>query len=103
MESLQCVFWWCDVSSITTRISTTAHLNHGVDTQGASNQFNHLLVVVKHLEPLLGIEGVAEHPDVALLQPILGIEELQPNLSVTGKQLVDATVLLANGVEGRAL
>ena len=57
-----------------------------VDTQGASNQFDHLLVVVKHLEPLLGIEGVAEHLDVALLQPILGVEELQPILSVTGKQ-----------------
>merc|ERR1712218_680484 len=71
--------------------------------QGASNQFDHLLVVVKHVEPLLGIEGVAEHLDVALLQPILGVEELQPNLSVTGKQLVDAAVLLANGVEGRAL
>ena len=73
------------------------------DTQGASNQFDHLLVVVKHLEPLLGIEGVAEHLDVALLQPILGVEELQPILSVTGNQLVDAAVLLANGVEGRAL
>ena len=34
---------------------------------------------------------------------ILVVEELQPILSVTGKQLVDAAVLLANGVEGRAL
>ena len=66
-------------------------------------EFNHLLVVVKHLEPFLGIEGVAEHLDIALLQPILGVEELQPILSVTGNQLVDAAVLLANGVEGRAL
>ena len=32
MDSLQCVFWWCDVSSITTRISTTALTHRGPPT-----------------------------------------------------------------------